>query len=918
MRGSRPTPGHTGGVWARASAIVGRLPERAAGGELLDALAAGRGGCLVLEGPAGVGKTRLLDALCADAEARGLRVTRATAHERDGALSLAGRIAPALGWPLASAGAGTPALLAGPPADLADRPPTVVAVDDAHWADDASLRTLAPLAEATGRHAIALVLTARPHAADDPAGDALADLLQAARPVRRLTVGGLDEADVAQVVRAALPGPVPDELARRCHHATAGNPLLLGLLLAELARGGRPDPDTIAVPDVARFVGRELRRLTAGARAVALALAVLGPCPAPGVLRAVAGPAAAPLDAAVAALAASGLVAVDPGPRFVHPLVERAVLDAVPAAARAAAHGAAAEALARRGAPADVVAAHRLRTVPAGRADVVTALRAGAARALAAGEASAAEALLLRALDEPPTADDRPGILHELAVAGVQAGGEGGLDRFAVAADAQPDAASRARVGLDHASALIELGRPVEALGLLDAVLAAGDALPTAVGRRVHARRALVAVDLRLAERVVPSVLQAAQGVRVSDDASRELLAVRAYFEVLGGRPDVAVATAASAFAPAEATTEMPGLLMGLGVLTLAAGERFAAADRVVEHHAAIARLRGDRSRRATAAAARGLLELRRGALLPAEAALRVAVEQTPRANRLGRALAAAFLVRALTLRGRHEDAAAVLHDHRDLADGSSAGHGLALAAAGLALATGDAAGGIAQMEAVRRAGLRASPVVSSDRELALAYAAAGRHAEAHEAAARLRAEADLLPAARGGRGDALAVAAVVGDAAAREERLRAALELLRESALHLELATAAGRLGGHLRRQGRRVDARVLLGEALTLAEACGAAPLCADLEAELAATGVARTPGAPGAPTLTPSERRIAALAARGRSNVEIAGELFLSRKTVEMHLTAVYRKLGIGSRHELAAALGDADPALSAPGS
>jgi DNA-binding CsgD family transcriptional regulator len=100
----------------------------------------------------------------------------------------------------------------------------------------------------------------------------------------------------------------------------------------------------------------------------------------------------------------------------------------------------------------------------------------------------------------------------------------------------------------------------------------------------------------------------------------------------------------------------------------------------------------------------------------------------------------------------------------------------------------------------------------------------------------------------------------------------------------------------------------------AASLAVACGARPLAEFARDELEATGARRTDRAllGGVDALTPSERRVARLAADGLSNREIAQALFLSRKTIEMHLGRAYRKLDIGSRADLGAALDGANAA------
>ena len=119
--------------------------------------------------------------------------------------------------------------------------------------------------------------------------------------------------------------------------------------------------------------------------------------------------------------------------------------------------------------------------------------------------------------------------------------------------------------------------------------------------------------------------------------------------------------------------------------------------------------------------------------------------------------------------------------------------------------------------------------------------------------------------------------------------------------------ARALTDLGAALRRANRRADARDPLRRALDLADACGAAPVAEQARAELlAAGGRPRRPRLWGVEALTASERRIAAMAAEGQSNPEIAQALFVTTKTVEAHLSRAYRKLDIRSRAQLPGAL------------
>lgn len=137
------------------------------------------------------------------------------------------------------------------------------------------------------------------------------------------------------------------------------------------------------------------------------------------------------------------------------------------------------------------------------------------------------------------------------------------------------------------------------------------------------------------------------------------------------------------------------------------------------------------------------------------------------------------------------------------------------------------------------------------------------------------------------------------------------AVEVLSDSPAKLEHAKARADLGGALRRAAQRVQAREQLRRAVELARICGAIALVERAETELLASGARpRRVALSGVASLTPSERRVAELAAQGPTNREIAQTLFVTQRTVEVHLTSVFRKLDISSRVQLAAAL-DARP-------
>jgi DNA-binding NarL/FixJ family response regulator len=143
------------------------------------------------------------------------------------------------------------------------------------------------------------------------------------------------------------------------------------------------------------------------------------------------------------------------------------------------------------------------------------------------------------------------------------------------------------------------------------------------------------------------------------------------------------------------------------------------------------------------------------------------------------------------------------------------------------------------------------------------------------------------------------------------------------DSPARYERARSLTELGAALRRAGHRRDARGPLRQALDAAHRCGAITLARRARQELLAAGARpRRTALTGLDSLTASQRRVAQLAAEGLANREIAQALFVTLRTVEMHLTHAYQKLGIGSREALPAALREdvapGDGPLSAAGS
>jgi DNA-binding CsgD family transcriptional regulator len=185
-----------------------------------------------------------------------------------------------------------------------------------------------------------------------------------------------------------------------------------------------------------------------------------------------------------------------------------------------------------------------------------------------------------------------------------------------------------------------------------------------------------------------------------------------------------------------------------------------------------------------------------------------------------------------------------------------------------------------------------------------------GRRTEAQELIAGELAVARRF-GAPGTVGVALRAAGIVEGGTAGIELLREAVAQLGRSPERLEHAHGLAELGAALRRAGARREAQEQLRLALDLADRCGGESVVAQARAELVITGARpRRRRLVGAASLTPSERRVAQLAAQGMTNRQIAQALFVSHPTVVTHLTHCYQKLDISSRDQLSDALGS-DP-------
>ena len=360
-----------------------------------------------------------------------------------------------------------------------------------------------------------------------------------------------------------------------------------------------------------------------------------------------------------------------------------------------------------------------------------------------------------------------------------------------------------------------------------------------------------------------------------------------------------------------ESSEELPATL---AVYALVHTDDLERAHELSEAMLADARRRGSVLGFINASSLRGLVALRRGALAEAEADTRAALEQTTE-HKLEFTIpfSATYLGLTLVERGEIEQARTVVEgvtltpDLMELPPGptllATRGHVL--------LACGHRAKAIADLrrcgQLADRARLCNPNVITWRSTLALALASEHRQ-EALELA-----QTDLNLARRANTpraiGIALRVCGLITGGKEGIELLDQSVTVLESSPVRLELAYSLTELGAALRREGERTAARLPLYRALDLAHRCGAAPLAQRARDETLAAGARpRRPWTSGVHALTPSELRVARLAAQNLGNRDIAQALFITTKTVSAHLSSAYRKLNVHSRIELTAAMAD----------
>jgi DNA-binding CsgD family transcriptional regulator len=925
--------------------LLERGDELATVRRALDAAEEGAGRLVMIEGEAGAGKTSLLAAAAGLGAEREMLVLRASGGEHEG--DFAYGVARQLFEPIladeprrAELLQGTTAAVApifspdspqsesGPfaiqhglywlVADLAEAAPLLLLVDDAQWADLATLRALVYMARRLEGLPVALAVAIR--TGETGPADPLLDELRREHDAAPIVPEPLTEEAASMLAGSELGQRPTAKFCAACHRVSSGNPFLIVELLRALA-ADRVSPsdenadrlEEIAAAGVSRSILARLARLGDDAVEIARAVSVLEPNAEVEHVAALSGMSVADAATASSRLIDARLLADRRPLTFVHPLVRSAVYTDMPEPMRAQMHGGAAKRLTAVGGSLDSIAGHLTLAPPAADPAAVESLRAAAREASGVGAPEAAVGLLSRAMAEPPPEDERFTIEREFGLAQLMASDVRGIETLMRLHAATDDPVARGEIAAVLATSLVYRDRSEETASLLELSLGELDGAEPRLEMRLRAE--LLEQGMWGARSILDGVPARVDEAWPGDSyEARKLLDTSSFLEAAGlGRIDRAERLARGAIHDADTirkdarhgpppTRAMIALVLadrGDEVESLVPAALEAARTRNVN---AVSAVFGTRSycRTLDGDIVQGLADAERAG----DVARPVAVPTFA-------AIWTVALAWAMTDRGELDAARELMR--RELPETAPQP---ALFGALTHRVRARLHSALGEHEAARRSLLAvaervewlpfANPEIVGWRdELARTEAVLGNGEEA----ARLAAEAvELAREAGGARGVGVTLAAQ-GAVAGPEgvEILRESVEVLAPTRARLQHARALVDLGSALRRANHRKEAREPLREGLDIAHRCGARLLEGRARTELEATGARpRSAVLSGVDSLTPSEERVARLAVEGMTNREIAQGLFVTAKTVETHLRHVYQKLGISKRTELDGAL------------
>jgi DNA-binding CsgD family transcriptional regulator len=917
---------HALGMVTRASVrqLLGRRRERAVLERLLDTVRDGHGAVLVVHGDPGVGKTALLEYAVEAGE--DFRVVRGAGVEGEMELDYAAlqqlcspllelserlpdpqRDALGVAFGLSSGQAPSPFLVGlaalGLLSEAAEQQPLLCVVDDAQWLDGASARALAFAARRLLAERIALTFATR------ELGSGLARFQQ-------LRVEPLGRRDARALLESVLAARLDESVLEHIVAETGGNPLALlelprGLTPAQLAGGfGLPAALPLSTGIEQSFT-RRLARLPRDARRLLL-LAAAEPIGDHALLWRAAQQLGIP-ETAAHAVESEGLLILDGGVVFRHPLVRSAVYGAAEPSERREAHRALADATDPQLDP-DRRAWHRAQAASVPEEEVATELERSAARAQARGGFAAAAAFLERAATLTPAAGRRAQRALVAAQTKFRAGAlDDALSLLSSTEVGALDELDRARVellraqiafvsthGSDAPTMLLEAARRLTPLSPTLASETYLEALSAALFAGRLAAPGAGSIDVAMAAKAAPR-----PPVLRGPDLLLEGLATSLCESYEASVPTLRRAQDAfdSSGLPVNEQLRWKWLV-AISSVHLWDDARWEA---ISERHVQIARETGALGELPLALSQRVYAHLFAGEL---RAAASLVDEIQAATEATGSNLAPYGGVGLAALRGREPEAISLIDESR--VDVTRRGEGIGLSVLDWAQAV--VYKGLGRYDEAREAALRVfeyphdlgGPINWGLVELIEAAVRAGTPEFARDARSRL-AEMARLSGTDWALGVAARSEALYADDQPAEKLYLEAIDRLGRTRIAVDLARAHLLYGEWLRRQRRRVDARRQLRTAHDLFSDFGMEAFAERARVELEATGEhARKRTAETRRDLTPQETQIARLAGEGLSNAEIGARLFISKHTVEYHLRKVFTKLGINSRTKLAHAL------------
>ncbi|MEW9521740.1 ATP-binding protein [Streptomyces tubercidicus] len=919
------------------------------------ALGTGKGALVLVSGPLGVGKSALLDGICALPAARKaqhLRVSAARMERgfplaaarqllepalRDASPAAMARWAPVANRAHSALDAGRPIGVRPPEPvldsltslieNMADDQPVLIVVDELQWADLASLQWLRHLSRRLADLPVMLVCAVRD--GDDLAGNpAVQGVVERATHILR--PGNLTPQDTPTLIRRYF-GEAPDEaFAAACHQATGGNPLFLDCLLTDAVRRDlRPVADhaeAAAALRPATLQQRLLLRLDPQAehvRRVARAMAVLGDEASPELLSELGEVDSSGRNHALTKLTALGLTTGTERPRYVHALVQGTVVEGIPLEERTAMHALAAELLHRAGRPAEQVAEHLMALTAPTYPLATKVLRAAAGTAQGRGEPEVAARYLRRALMGSLPDSERAELLVDLATSERSFAPYAAVRHIAQAALLCDGPVQRARAVVRLApSAFASTLLPVH--GLLQET---ADALGPEDQLRAPERELALRLEARIRQSTLPDPEKLAGSVarlvglgpepKTGTVAERELLA-----------PLIGAATFSNAL-PAHEVAQLgnrilehePALpthvhtTLPLVVASLVAADDVETLSSWLDAVQENAVGRQTPVEQALIGTEQALVSMARGRLTTGKKQALAAYELA------GAKHDEAFTVSSMTLA-----TCAILTGDDQLVDRLLAVKYRAqedpYVWSGLAMLKGQSAAKKGELDTALGYFLDAGRRLEQCRWLnpaLLPWASAaaflhlylGERKQARELS-ELEVERARVWGAPGPLGRALRVHSHMVEGPSCTEVLREAVDVLHLSANRFELCQALLDLGARLGPADGR--GRAALRHAYAEAVDCEL-PWLARRAEELLSEAPPDREAARG--QLTRAERKIAELATSGMTNQTIAKELNITCRAVEKHLTNCYRKMSIQGRVHLTAALQELDREPTSPG-